>query len=373
MKILYVATIGGFMPFFKSLIRELINGGNEVDIAANMSCYPLPEYYREWGCDIYQLSCSRSPLSKGNWRCVKELKKIVSEKQYDIVHCHTPIAAVCTRIACREVRKTGTKVIYTAHGFHFYTGAPLKNWILFYPVEKLCSRWTDVLITINEEDYKRAKNHFHIRRIENVPGVGINIHKFADVKVDRDLKRREVEVPENAFVILSVGELNRNKNHQVVLRAMSILNDANIHYVIAGKGDQKEALIRLANKLKISNNLHLIGYRDDIAELYKIADICCFPSIREGFGLAAIEGMASGLPVIAGDNRGTREYVRNKENGYLCTSNDYFQFAEAIARLCQNITLRKEMGEHGQKKAKEFDLKIVDKKMNEIYTSLYIS
>lgn len=368
MKILYVATIGGFMPFFKSLIRELIDGGNEVDIAANMSCYPLPEYYREWGCGIYQLSCSRSPLSKGNWRCVKELKKIVSEKRYNIVHCHTPVAAVCTRIACREVRKTGTKVIYTAHGFHFYSGAPLKNWILFYPVEKLCSRWTDVLITINEEDYKRAKNHFHIRRIEYVPGVGIDVHKFANAKIDRDLKRKELEIPENAFVLFSVGELNQNKNHQVVLRAMSILNDANIHYVIAGKGDQKKILVNLADELGISSQLHLIGYRKDVPELYKMSDVYLLPSIREGLNVSVMEAMASGLPCIVSDIRGNRDMIDNGKGGFLFKTMDYINLNNRIKEVKGKIF----WGLYNKEKVQKYDRKKINKNIKKIYRNAYI-
>ena len=180
MRLLYISTIGGTMDFFKDLIHELVNAGHTVDIATNENGSPVPAYYHELGCEVYPLSCSRAPLNKGNLTAIREIKKIVRDGEYDMVHCHTPIAAACTRIACKGMRKRGLKVIYTAHGFHFYKGAPLKNWLLYYPVEWLCARWTDMLITINKEDYERAKKHLHTKRIEYVPSVGIDVKRFAD-------------------------------------------------------------------------------------------------------------------------------------------------------------------------------------------------
>jgi hypothetical protein len=157
MKILYVATIGSTMNFFKQFIAELVEAGHSVDIACNENATKVPDFYRELGCCVHSISTSRSPLNRGNLAAVKALRKLVSENCYDIVHCHTPVAAMCARLACRGARKRGTKVFYTAHGFHFYQGAPLKNWFLFYPIEKICSRWTDVLITIIREDYALAQ------------------------------------------------------------------------------------------------------------------------------------------------------------------------------------------------------------------------
>ena len=194
MKILYITTVGGTMCFFTSFIRQLLDDGNTVDIATNESTGSLvPSCYREWGCNIYQLSCTRSPLDiRANLRTIGEIKKIVKEGEYDIVHCHTPIAAMCTRIACYSLRKKlGLRVFYTAHGFHFFTGAPVKNWLLYYPVEWIYSWWTDVLITINKEDYKRASTHLHAKKTVYIPGVGIDTAKFAPPPNGRERKRRK--------------------------------------------------------------------------------------------------------------------------------------------------------------------------------------
>ncbi len=309
MKILYVTTIGSTMWFFRSFIKELIDAGNTVDIATNESAAPVQDCYRDWGCRVFQLSCSRSPFSSGNLRAVKEIKKIVSGTHYDIVHCHTPIAAACTRQACRSARKHGTRVIYTAHGFHFYDGAPKKNWMIFYPVEKHFAKDTDVLITINKEDYERAKADLKAARVEYVPGVGIDTARFRDTIVDRDAKRAGLGIPVDAKLLLSVGELNENKNHTTVLKALAALNDLSVWYIVAGTGPLASKLERIAADLDLSDRVRFLGHRDDCAELYKTADLFVHPSFREGLPVALLEACAAGLPAIASDIRGCRDIL----------------------------------------------------------------
>lgn len=368
MRILYVTTVGGTMRFFQEFIKELVTSGNIVDIACNESTSVIPEFFRELGCQVYPISTSRSPLNKGNIVAIKQIQKLVKDKKYDIVHCHTPVAAACTRLACRKVRKQGTRVFYTAHGFHFYKGAPLKNWLLYYPIEKICALWTDVLITINNEDYELAKKKLKAGKIEYVPGVGINVSKFAHTVVDRDSKRDEVGVPRDSFVLMSVGELNENKNHEVIIRAMAELDDSRVHYCIAGKGSLGEHLKFVASELGISGQLHLLGFRKDIPELYKSVDVCVFPSIREGLGLAAIEGMATGLPLIVSNNRGSRAYAIDRINAIVCSGrNQVSEYADAIRVLIENDELRKTMGEYNFEYAKKFDVKLINERMMQIY------
>lgn len=333
MKILYITTVGGTMRFFKNFIRELLDAGHTVDIATcENAVTQVPDYYREWGCTVYQISTSRSPFKMGNLKAIKQIRKIVSENGYEIVHCHTPIAAACTRLACRSLRKKGVKVFYTAHGFHFYKGAPKKNWLIYYPVEKLCARMTDVLITINKEDYEFAKKKLKAGRIEYVPGVGIDVAKFAETQVDVAEKRREIGVPEDAFLLLSVGELNANKNHETVIRAVASLQDPHIHYAIAGKGGLRDYLIELAASLGIGEQVHLIGYRRDVAELHRAADVFVLPSHREGLNVSTMEALASGMPVICSNIRGNVDLV-DENGGALFNSHSVSECAEAIRRI----------------------------------------
>ena len=166
-------------------------------------------------CDEYiEISFKRNPLHPKNWLAYKKLKNLIKKENFDIVHCHTPVGGLLGRLASRKARKKGTTVFYTAHGFHFYKGAPLKNWLFYYPVEKLCSYFTDVLITINQEDYVLSKKRMRAKQIEYVPGVGIDLHKFEDVQVDKAIKRQEIGVPEDVCLLISVGELSDRKNHR---------------------------------------------------------------------------------------------------------------------------------------------------------------
>lgn len=356
------------MGFFEAFIRELTKEGHTVDIATNETVKPVPSCYREWGCKIFPLSCSRSPFSKGNLAAVKQIRRLVEANGYDIVHCHTPIAAACTRLACRKLRKKqGIKVFYTAHGFHFYKGAPLKNWMIYYLVEKLCARYTDKLITINSEDYALAQKKMKAKEVLYVPGVGVDLSRFQGVTVDKAGKRAELGIPEDATVLLSVGEVNENKNHQVIIRAMAQLKRDDLHYMIAGVGPKADALKELTGELGLMGKVHLLGYRKDVPELCYAADIFCFPSFREGLGLAAIEGMACGLPIVTSDKHGINDYSMDGTTGYKCAPTDVDGFTKAIGRLADDPNLRESIGRGNVARAQKYDVHRIILLMRDIY------
>jgi glycosyltransferase involved in cell wall biosynthesis len=369
MKILYITTISLTMnSFFKPHIDMLVREGHHVDIACNCTDLALDPLYKELNCISYQIDFSRSPMSPDNIRAYKQLKQVITNGSYDIVHCHTPNASVITRLVCRKLRrKTGLKVFYTAHGFHFYKDAPKLNWLFFYPIEKICSQYTDKLITINREDYELAKKKFKAKEIHYVPGVGVELSEFKNVKIDRNAKRREIGVPEGAFLLFSVGELNDNKNHRVIINALAGLRDPNVHYAIAGVGDKKEYLLALAEELGVSEQVHLLGYRKDIPELNHASDVFCFPSRREGLGLAAIEAMACELPVIAAKNRGTNEFVYPGQNGFFCEYSDVDAFASSLNKVIRDRTLLERFSQNTYNAVERFELGNVLNVMKEMY------
>lgn len=358
MKILYITTIGGTMGFFVNIVQELIRNGHTVDLACQP--YHVPEDYIAMGCRVLPLSCDRSIFNNGNFKAIKEIHEIVEKGKYDIVHCHTPIAAACTRIACRYLRKRGTKVIYTAHGFHFYKGAPLKNWILFYPIEWLCSWWTDVLITINKEDYQLAKRKLHSLQVEYVPGVGVDLGKFADSIVDIKRKKKELGIPEECKLIISVGELNTNKNHQLVLKALDKLDNSNIYYMIAGQdGPEKEKLLTLSKQIGMQKRFTLLGYRSDVFEIYKAADLFILPSFREGLSVSTMEALASGIQVLASNIRGNKDLVCKKN---LFDPNEVTELSKLIYN-CLSMKGFKRIN----RLPDEFTLPSVNRKIQNIY------
>lgn len=365
MKILYVTTISNTVnAFLIPHIKMLIDEGHQVDVAFNIEQEIKPEIY-EMGCKIHQLPLQRSPLKKDNFRAYKILKKSIISEGYDLVHTHTPVASAIVRLVCRNLNSV--MVFYTAHGFHFFKGAPILNWLIYYPVEKWLARYTDTLITINKEDYERAKSKFKAKRVEYVPGVGIDLKKFNTVKVDRDLKRSQLGLPKEAFVVLSVGELNKNKNHEVIIRAIAKIDNPDIHYIVCGEGPLKGYLIDLSEDLGIKNRVHLLGIRKDIAEICKVSDLFTFPSYREGLSVALMEAMANGLPVVCSNVRGNSDLIEDGKGGYLIEPVDVEGFAKYIKELIEDSRLRSEFGDFNHKKIENYSIENVLKEMEEIY------
>ena len=370
MRILYVTTISLTMnSFFIPHIEMLVRERNHVDIACNYKDLALDPLYSELGCAFYQIDFSRSPTSLDNIKAYSQLKKVLENGKYDIVHCHTPIASVVARLVCMRFRKTDRlRVFYTAHGLHFYKGAPLLNWLLFYPIEKFCSSYTDKLITINREDYNLVLHRFKAKEVHLIPGVGVDLTRFENVQIDKKTKRREIGVPEDAFLLLSVGELNENKNHQIVIKALARLNNPKVHYAIAGVGEKKNDLLRLAQKQGVAGQVHLLGYRNDIPELNCSADVFCFPSIREGLPVSLIEASACGLPAIVAKNRGTCEIIAANENGFLCENDDEEQFASFIDLLVNDCLLHKRMAKNAVVSVSRYNVLSVVNAMRDIYS-----
>lgn len=366
MKILYVSTISNTInTFLIPHIKMLIEKGYTVDVACNIQ-REIDPLLLEYGCKIYDLSFSRSPFDRGNYKAYKELKKIVTGEQYDIIHTHTPIASAIVRVACKNIKQI--RVFYTAHGFHFYKGAPIKSWMIYYPIEKALSRYTDTLITINKEDYKTAKNKFNAKKTEYIAGVGLNMEKFEHVIVDKETKKKELGVPVDSQVLLSIGELNKNKNHEIVIEAIAKLHNEKIHYIICGEGPLNDYLINLSEKLGIERQIHLIGLRKDIPEICKASDVFVFPSIREGLSVALMESMASGLPVICTDIRGNSDLIQEKKGGFLINPHDNQALIRKIELLVGNEKLRLQFGKYNQNVIKDYSIKSVLKDIKKIYS-----
>ncbi len=303
-KVLFVATVlkKHIVQFHIPTIKMLRDMGWQVDVAA------ANDYEGEYDvsfCDnYYDIPFSRKPISPNNTTAYKKLKDIIDTNKYDVVHCHTPMGGVIARLAARDARKKGTKVFYTAHGFHFYKGAPKKNWMLYYPAEKYCSRLTDVLITINDEDYVFAKKHMDAGTVEYIPGIGIDVDRFSDAS-------GIIKKDNNKKYLLSVGELIPRKNHIAVIRAIEKLERDDIIYMIAGDGPMKATLEEAGFELrsKTGSEVRLLGYRTDLPGIYKSADVYVFPSRQEGMPVALMEAMAAGVPCIASDVRGNRDLL----------------------------------------------------------------
>ena len=342
-RVLILASVASMIGQFNrdniSLLQEM---GYKVDVACNFkngstfseeSAKQLKKELIEQGVRCFHVDFSRSPVQIGKHvQCYRTVKRLMLENQYLFCHCHSPIGGAIARIAGHA---TKTKIIYTAHGFHFYKGASVLNWAIYYPRELLLSYWTNCLITINKEDYYRAKYKFHAKKTVYIPGVGIDSNRFQNLGISREQKRQKLGLSKEDIFILSVGELNKNKNHEVVVRALAGLKGQNIAYMIAGEGNQKEHLKRLAEENGVS--LRLLGFREDICSLLEAADVFAFPSKREGLSVSVMEAMFMKKPVIASKIRGNIDLIKDGENGLLVHPNTVDSWKQGMHKMINTI------------------------------------
>lgn len=305
--------------------------------------------------DVNDVSFTRFPVSVGNLKGYHKLKKSIRKSGARMIFCHEPVGGFMGRMVGHQ-RKI--PVVYMAHGFHFFKGAPRINWMLYYPIERLSSYFTNVLITINNEDYDIAKQHMHAKKTEYLPGVGIDTRRFAFDPELRASIRKDFGLSDEDVAMISVGELNINKNHIVILEAMNMLKNKNLHYFIAGVGDQEKLLLSKAQEYGLENNFHLLGYRTDCDSLYSAMDIFCFPSYREGLSVALMEAMSCGLPVIASHIRGNVDLIDPK-GGMLIDPCNAGGFAEAIDKLIKSEEYRLKLGKYNSEKIRDYSIKSV--------------
>lgn len=371
-KVLFAATVvkTHIMQFHIPYLQMFQQMGWETAVAAKND-YENPADCQIPGCDHYlDVPFARVPWQRDNLRAYRMLKDYIDREQFDLIHCHTPVGAMLTRLAARDARKRGTKVIYTAHGFHFYKGAPLVNWLLYYPAEWLLAPLTDVLITLNQEDYARARKHIHAKQVEYVPGVGVRLDTFRCQGADPAAKRGQLGLGQEDFLLLTVAELIGRKNHITVLKALALLRDrpefAYFHYLVAGRGQERQALEEAAQELGIAEHVHFLGYRQDVPELYRASDLFVFLPFQEGLPVALMEAMCAGLPIVCSRIRGNTDLIEDGRSGVF-TENTPQAAAQAIWELYQNPRKREALGRGAAERVQAFDEGPVHQKMKEIY------
>ncbi|MEK3966618.1 glycosyltransferase family 4 protein [Paenibacillus sp. FSL H7-0323] len=367
-KIAFCATVDYHIKAFHlPYLKWFKDEGWEVHVIANGDL-TLP-YVDE----KFNVCIQRSPLKTDNLKAYRELKKIMNENEYNLIHCHTPMGGVLTRLAARKNRKKGAKVIYTAHGFHFYKGAPYKNWFLYYPIEKWLSKYTDCLITINEEDYNIAKLKFYAKDIKHVHGVGVDLNKFSLIdKSEKQLLRSQYGYSEKNYILIYPGELSNRKNQAMLIEVVELLKYKipNLKLLLPGKKTLGRFLENSAINRGVTDLIEFMGFRNDIKELVSLSDVAVSSSLQEGLAVNLMEAMASGKVVITTNCRGGADLVENNVNGFVVAINDSKAMANKILELYENDKLRFEMGLKGREKISVFSLDKVLSEMAEIYKNI---
>ncbi|MBM6649470.1 glycosyltransferase family 4 protein [Bacillus sp. RIT 809] len=368
-KVLFCATVDyHFKAFHLPYMKWFAEQGWEVHVAANGNM-ELPYVNQK-----YNIPFQRSPIRLQNFHAYKKLMSIIDKNKYNIIHCHTPMGGVIARLAARKSRKQGTKVVYTAHGFHFCKGSPYMNWLLYYPIERILASHTDCLITINQEDYDLAVKHrFPVKDIKLVHGVGIDVQRFTPVT---EIEKRELKLqcgykPQD-FLMFYAAEFNKNKNQSFLIHVLAQLKNEMPHakLLLAGEGPLIEECKKIATQLGVTNMVHFLGYRNDIASLLQMCDLAVASSYREGLPVNIMEAMACGLPVVATDNRGHRELIINNKNGWIVDRDDIKAMADRIKGISINPKVLAQMGQYGCTSIKnQYSVNEVLKEKQEIYTT----
>lgn len=385
-------------------IKLLIEMGYHVDVAVNFvhgsTCddkkiEELLKMLDKLSADCYQIDFDRKITNvAAAVRALRQLDEIVKGKAvplnhirhyhinpengaaYAFIHCHSPIGGAAGRIIARKHK---IKTVYTAHGFHFYQGAPKKNWVLFYPAEKLLSRITDILITVNKEDFRRAAKEFHAKKTVYIPGVGVDIERFriektGNPQLNPDSIRRKLAekygFSADAFILLSVGELHKRKNHKVVLEALYKLNNPEIVYLLAGQGEQEMNYKKLVKTWGLEKNVKFLGFQREVEELYRAADCFVHPSLREGFGIAPMEAMASGLPLISADINGMKDYTENGRTGICVCPTSVKEMTKAVSRMYADSEFRKKCGAFNSCRAMDYSMEKSSRVMRGVYSKI---
>lgn len=373
-KVLMLASVASMIDLFNmNNIQILLDLNYEVEVACNFregsitSNTRVNEFRNELkslGIKTYDVPIPRNIHKvKEMVKSYKIIKGILESDRYDILHCHSPIGGAISRLAARNFRKYGLKIIYTAHGFHFYKGSPWKSWLLFYPIEKYLSKYTDCLITINNEDFLLANRKFRDTNVVYIPGIGITIDKFKRT-INDNLTKDE-------FKMVSVGQLSYRKNHKSVIKALALLKKemdiTKINYIICGLGELEDDLIRMIKDFDLVDNIHLVGFQQDIPKYLKSSDCFVFPSRQEGLPVSLMEAMAVPLPIICTDIRGNRDLVKNNEGGLLVEPDDIEGFKNSIKELFTNRNLRKQFEEFNAKTINQYSSLYINNLMKQIY------
>ena len=375
MKMLYITNVSKFkypISFSQASISACHKLGWDFHAVANRS-ESTPEQMaideKEYDITLKHLDIIRNPFSFKNLKAYKQMVELIKKENYDIIHCNTPIGGLLGRLAGKKCKVK--KVIYQAHGFHFYKGAPLLNWLVYYPVERFLARFTDVLITISKEDYQRAQN-FKLRnngKVYYVPGVGIDLSQYQNPSsnLTRAKLRTELGFNNESTVCISMGDLIPRKNYGAAIAAIGRLRDKypDLQYLVCGKGSELDNLKSLAKQFNAENNIHFLGYRSDIKDLLSAADLFLFTSLQEGLPRSTMEAMASDLPIACSRIRGNTDLIDDGEGGILFDPKNVDEITASLDKLLSSDM--DTMSRYNLCRIQDFSLDTVSEKIFEIY------
>lgn len=367
-KIMMLATTDNMIwQFLLPHIKYLQEQGNTVECICSKTGFWFDELRDKFGLTCHDVSLPRNPLHPSIFKGWKQLKKLQKQEHYDLVYCQQPVGGVMGRMIAKKFK---IPCIYTAHGFHFFQGnSKIKN-LIFRTIEKHYSKYTNALVTINQEDYNAAQK-FKAKKVYKINGIGVDLSKYkVNMALNKSEFKKSLGLNEDDFVITSIGELNENKNTLRLIEVMAQIPEPKIKYLICGQGPLKDKYEESIKKYGLENRVKLLGFRTDIPDILTITDLYIMPSYREGLSKSMMEAMCYGLPIVASKIRGNVDLLGNNEGGILCSPTDDATYGEAIKHIYLDKKLAEKMGKRNKEFIKNFDIKVVLTQMEEIYREI---
>lgn len=367
-KVMMIATTDNMIwQFMIPHIHHLQNMGATVECVCARTGFWFDELKEKYGFTMHEIAFHRNPINFANLKGLKQLKKLQKQEKFDFIYCQQPVGGLMGRLIAKKFK---VPCIYTAHGFHFFKGCSFKNKLVFKTVENWLSRYTDTLVTINEEDYQSALK-MHARKVYKINGIGVDFSKYSiNNKLNRSEFRKSLGLNEDDFVVTSIGELNENKNTLRLIKTIAEIKDNKLKYVICGQGKLKEKYLDEIKKYNLEDRVIMLGFRKDIPDILQVSDVYIMPSYREGLPKSMMEAMCYGLPVLASKIRGNVDLIGDNEGGILFAPEDDNAIKEAIVSLLNDSALAKKYGKRNQDFVKNYSIDVVKKQLEEIYKEM---
>lgn len=367
-KVLVVTTTDDMIyRFIVPHIKWMQEQGATVECVCSKTGFFFDEITKETGAKMHEIAFTRFPFTAKNFKGRKQLFKLCKENKYDLIHCHQPVGGVMGRMIGKKFK---IPVLYIAHGFHFFKGAPLKNNLIYKTIEKHYAKSTSALVTMNEEDFQAAKK-FKAKKVYKINGIGLDLSKYKqDKSKDYSALKNELGIKDNDFVVLTVGELNQNKNTEKVFWAIKEIEDSNVKYLVCGEGPRKEEYMKFVKENNLEDRIKILGFRRDVQDILNLADVYVMPSFREGLPKATMEAMAYGLPIIASNIRGCNDLIEQGKNGFLINPKQFQGIKDGIVQIKNNPKLKEEFSKYNLEKIKNYSFEVVFAQMQKIYEEL---
>lgn len=358
-RILYCAsTASHIRNFHLPYLEYFKEQGWQVDVAVGGGAGPEPMPYAD---RVIELPLEKSLVAPGNLKALRFVRHLLRENSYALISTHTALAGAVVRLAVKLNGKGSPwpgrgKVVHTSHGYFFNGGGSLAE-LGYLEAERYLADVTDVLMVMNETDYRLALQYRLGKKVVKIPGMGIDLSRFSPAGPEEKagLKEKAGYRPED-FLIVYAAEMSKRKNQGEMIRAFALASarEPSMRLILAGDGAWKHEYRKLTGKLGLEDKVNFPGHVQDIAALYKMCDLAAATSKSEGLPFNVMEAMACGLPVVASEVKGHTDLLGEMQCLYGLGQEKLLR--DILLRLYRDNVLRKKLGNENSRRIQAYSL-----------------